>query len=72
MANDREACVAVTGCVGSEDVEISIRSAMYDTSEFGYIWDEQGQTTEAENIKVPHVKETYVFKVARHCGIFCS
>ena len=44
-----DACVAVTGCVGSEDVEITIKSSLYDTSPHGYVWAMDGSTSEGES-----------------------
>ena len=49
LENDKDSCVAVTGCVGSEDVEITIKSSLHNTSPLGYIWDIDGSTREGEN-----------------------
>ena len=52
LSNDPDSCVAVTGCLGSEDVEISIRSGIYDTSDLGYVWHKEGHISEAGSNKV--------------------
>ena len=49
LEKDMDACVAVTGCVGSEDVEITIKSSLYDTSPHGYVWGKDGSTREGES-----------------------
>ena len=41
LANDREACVAMTGCVGQEDVELTILSEHNSDSGL-YKWNKDG------------------------------
>ena len=50
--NDPDSCVAVTGCIGSEDIEISIRSGIYETSDSSYVWHKEGHITEDVDPKV--------------------
>ena len=50
LANEPEACVAVTGCVGSEDVDFTILSA-HSTGSSMFKWTKEGRV-EVVNQKV--------------------
>jgi len=52
LSNDPDCCVAVTGCIGTEDIEISISSGVHNTiSDFSYVWHKEGHTTASEGDK---------------------
>ena len=61
--------MAVTGCVGLEDVEITIKSSLHQTSPFGYVWDRDGSTREGDNTQVSqNTLRSFVLKIVLKIG----
>ena len=61
LANDREACVAMTGCVGQEDVELTILSEHNSDSGL-YKWNRDGTVDILD----------HPLRVHKYCIIFLS
>ena len=41
LANERDACVAMTGCIGSDDIEFTIMSK-HNVGSTGFVWTKSG------------------------------
>ena len=66
LANEREACAAMTGCVGSEDVEFTIMSE-HATESPMFKWTKEDTV---EIIEHPYLVEKKTFRT-EFCSLFC-